>query len=44
MTGVDQVGDSEGVVEGDVVRDLVGPDVVGFYGSLLGLCLLLSMS
>ena len=38
------VGDSEGVVEDDIVRDFVSPDIVGFYGSLLGLFLLLSMS
>ena len=44
VTGVHHGGDREGVVEGDVVRDLVGPDPVGFYSSLLGLFLLLSMS
>ena len=44
MIGVDHVGDSEGVVEDDIVRDFVSPDLVGFYGSLLGLFLLLSMS
>ena len=44
VTGVHHGGDREGVVEDDVVRDLMGPDLVGLYGSLLGLFLMLSMS
>ena len=44
VTGVHHGGDREGVVEDDVVRDFMGLDLVGFYGSLLGLFLLLSIS